>query len=156
MSRLQMGRKGRLYVSATEPTIAAFKLLMRGKDITHTDEAEQVAGSARDLAYKVYDQGEKDFGIEIELNELEGDPETGDGRDIVSDAYHSGAEIWVLLCKNVHSVASGEAVLAHCKVFSNGVDHPEGDFAKRPVILKPSDPDNEPTRVPTPYEDPED
>lgn len=150
MARLLMGRNAVLYVSDSAFTASGLVALARGKDFTVTDEAAEVQGSARDMEYDVFDVGSKTFGVEVEVNEIAVDPDAGTARALVQAAYDGNTELYVVICKGDKAVDSGKAIKFKGKVFSHGLNLPEGDMATVPITIKPSDPDNPPTRVATP------
>lgn len=150
MGQVRWGRKARVYISDSAYTASGLVMVRRTKDITTTDEADDQVAEARDLEYKVHNQGAKDFTLEFDKL-LDADAETdGDDIDLLKKAYDDGSELYVVVAKGLKDATTGKALKFKGIVLGWSEEFPEGEAAKVSVKIVPSDPDDPPTRVTTP------
>lgn len=142
------GRSARIYISDSAFTASGLVMIRRTKDITSIDEADDQVAEARDVAYKVHNQGAKEGGVEFD-KWLDAD-DTGADNILLKAAYAAGSELYVVVCKDLKTVASGEALKFKGILLGWPEDLPEGEVGKQSLKLVPSDPDSMPTRVSTP------
>lgn len=145
---IRWGRKARIYISDSAFTASSLVMVRRTKDITSIDEADDQVAEARDLAYKVHNQGAKEGGVEFD--KLIDADDSGADVVLLKAAYAAGSELYVIVAKDVKTAASGEALKFKGILLGWPEDLPEGEAGKMSLKLVPSDPDSPPTRVSTP------
>jgi hypothetical protein len=150
MARLKPGRDAKVYISDAAFTASGLVEVTRAKDIVINDEAAEVVGSARDLEYNIYDQGGKDFSIEFDVNQLATDPGSGTDRALLQASYDAGSELFVIVTRGAKDADSGAAIKLKGKVMKYAPNYGEGEMGTISVVIKPTDPDNPPTRISTP------
>lgn len=150
MARLRLGRDAKVFISDAAFTASGLVEVTKAKDITITDEAAEITGTARDLEYDVVDVGSKTFGVEFSVNQLATDPGSGTDRALLEAAYDANTELFIIVTRGAKDADCGKAYKFKGKVTKYSPDYPEGDMGVISVTLKPSDPDNPPSRVATP------
>lgn len=158
MARISWGRDARLYVAPVVFDAGAIVELDNGdleevanlKDIGHTDEIAQLVATARDLANKVYDRGERDVAIEAEA--LISAATDDNAMAIIATSYTTGTPIWVLLTRAAKTATSGKGMLMVANVFGWPEKIPESGAITRTLQFKPSHPDSQPESVNTPFQ----
>lgn len=150
MAQIPWGRKARVYISTAAFTAAGLVMVRRCKDITTTDEADDQVAEARDLEYKIHNQGAKDFTLEFDkLLDAAADVDAGDNQ-LLKASYDNGTELFVVVCPGLKTDTVGHAMQFKGIVMSWSPDYPEGEASKVSVKIAPSDPDSPPARVATP------
>lgn len=147
MAKIRYGRKARLYYHTSAFTASGLTEITRCKDITLTDEARDMAASASDLEYDVHEQGGKEFSVEFEKL-LEATDQTT--LTALRNSYINRTDLYFVLCRDVKGNASGSAITFVGRVMTWNENTPEDGPGSVKIKLRPTDPDNLPTRVSTP------
>lgn len=146
MDRQPWGRNARIYVAPVEfdeagapvdPADDDFLTLTRSKDVGNTEEANVSKATARDLDYAIAGVGEKELSVETECL-LTPDEVDEDDKLLVRNAAESGAELWVLVTRDVRTNDSGPGMLFIGNVFGWPAKLPESGADATTLKFQPS------------------
>ncbi len=149
MAKIARGRKAKVYIHASAYTASGLIEVRRTKDITLTNEAKTATAEARDLEYDMNAQAGKTLELSFDrLIEVAND----DATDIAAleSSFDNGTDLWVVVTRDAKDVASGDALKFVGVVTNMSETFANGEFAGYSFVIKPSHPDNMPTRVTTP------